>query len=72
MNARTTDTDRTIAAKLRQLRLDRDFSQPHVARHLGIKYQSYQKMERGDHSFRVSTLEKLAGLYGVQLSDLTE
>jgi transcriptional regulator with XRE-family HTH domain len=67
MSDRITDLDRAIAKRLRAFRVEAKLTQPQVASHLGIAYQSYQKMERGSHSFRASTLDRLALLYNKRL-----
>lgn len=67
MSSRVTDLDRSIAKRVRQFREDAKLTQPQVAGHLGITYQSYQKMEGGRYSFRASTLDRLALLYNKRL-----
>lgn len=67
---KVTDFDKAIAANIRKLRVKAGLTQPNVADHLGITYQSYQRMERGGVSFRASTLDKLAALYHQRLFDL--
>ena len=64
---KATELDAKIAENVKALRLLSKMTQPQVAAHLGIAYQSYQKMERPGHSFRVSTLSQLAQLYGVDV-----
>lgn len=67
MSDRITDLDRGIAKRLREFREEAKLTQPQVASHLGIAYQSYQKMEGGRYSFRASTLDRLAMLYNKRL-----
>lgn len=67
---KTTELDRVIGHRIKQLRSDAGLTQPKVAEYLGIAYQSYQKMEAGRVSFRASTLDRLALLYNVKLSSL--
>ncbi len=62
-----TNLDLKIAERLKQFRAEAKFTQPQVAEYLGIRYQSYQKMEAGKHSFRASTLDRLAMLYNKKL-----
>jgi len=62
------DTD--IANTIRDMRTRAGLTQPQVASYLGIAYQSYQKMEGGKVSFRLSTLEPLASLYGITICDI--
>lgn len=47
-------------------------TQPMVARVLGVTYQSYQKIERGVVSLRVSTLHKLAQCFEVSMASLID
>lgn len=69
MSNRVTDLDRSIAKKIKLFREEAKLTQPQVAGHLGVAYQSYQRMEAGRHSFRASTLDKLATLYQKRLFD---
>lgn len=62
-----TNLDLKIAERCKKFRAEAKFTQVHVAEYLGIKYQSYQKMEAGKHSFRASTLDRLAMLYNKKL-----
>lgn len=66
---KVTDLDRAIAKKIREFRDASKLTQPQVAEHLGIAYQSYQRMEAGRISFRASTLDRLAQLYNKRLYD---
>lgn len=61
-----TGLDVKVADNIKAMRIWAKFTQLQVATHLGIAYQSYQKMEKGTHSFRLSTLDKLASLYDVK------
>lgn len=65
--SRITDLDRAISTRLREFRKEAGLTQPQVAGHLGITYQSYQKMESGKTSFRVHLLDRLAMLYNKRL-----
>ena len=69
---KVTELDREIALKIRALRDKSGLTQPQVASHLGIAYQSYQKMEKGRVSFRASTLSILANLYGIRPGQLID
>lgn len=69
MQGRVTGLDRHIAERLKEFRKAAGLTQPQVAEHLGVKYQSYQRMEAGRCSFRASTLDRLALLYDKSLSD---
>lgn len=70
MSNRVTDLDRHIAKRLREFRTARDgVNMAKLARFLGITYQSYQALEKGEVSFRVSTLERLAAFYHVTMEE---
>lgn len=71
MNPRVTSLDRAIAANIKALRkANQNTTLEQVSGFLGITYQSYQRMEKGRVSFRVSTLQKLALFYGVPVEQL--
>lgn len=67
MGVVVTDLDLQIAERLRKFRAEAKLTQPQVAEYLGIQYQSYQRMEAGKHSFRASTLDRMAMLYNMKL-----
>lgn len=69
--SKATELDAEIATNVKALRMLTGLTQPQVAGHLGIAYQSYQKMEKPGHSFRVSTLDQLAKLYAVNINGFT-
>lgn len=70
MSSRVTDLDRHIAARMRAFReANPNANMASLARFLGIKYQSYQAMEKGEVSLRVSTVERLATFYGVGVQE---
>jgi transcriptional regulator with XRE-family HTH domain len=70
MNPRVTALDRQIAARLKALRKGRGnaVTLEKIAQYLDMTYQSYQRMERGEVSFRASTLKQLAIFYSVPVS----
>lgn len=68
MSPKVTPLDKHIASRVKAMRKERGTTQPGVAGVLGVSYQSYQKMERGTVSFRASTLDKLAVLFGVPVA----
>lgn len=70
MASRVTPFDEEMAGLLKNLRVQAKLTQPQVASHLGITYQSYQKMEGGKHAFRLATVVSLAELYQVDIGDL--
>ncbi len=56
--------------KLRNLRIQKGYSQSYVAMRLGISQQSYSKMERGCSNIPLSRLEAIAKIMEVELSQL--
>lgn len=72
MSSKVTELDRRIGQRVAELRRARQMTQPMVARVLGVTYQSYQKIERGVVSLRVSTLHKLAQCFEVSMASLID
>lgn len=72
MAVKPTEIDKAMAEALRQFRVDLGFSQPRVARKLGISYQSYQKMEYGQVAFRVQHIPQLADALDIDVESLLE
>ncbi|MDR0928484.1 MAG: helix-turn-helix domain-containing protein [Oscillospiraceae bacterium] len=64
------DTQRVIAANLRQLRSLHRLSQEEVAERIGVTRQAVAKWENGDSLPDVINCENLADLYGVSINDL--
>lgn len=70
--SKVTDLDRSIGSRVREFRIASKLTQLQVASHLGITYQSYQRLETGKRSFRVSILDNLAALYDKKLFDFID
>lgn len=69
--SRVTDFDKHVAKRIKELRAaNGDASMAKLAKFLGITYQSYQAMERGEVSFRASTLSKLAMFYHTTIDQI--
>lgn len=70
--SRVKPIDLHIAKKLRGLRVpegqEAQYRLNAVAGALGISYQSYQRMEAGNVSFRAGTLQELAQFFGVPVT----
>lgn len=56
--------------RIKELRMEKGLTQADVARELGIKQPVYADMETGPSEPRLSTLERLAEVFGVDPSDL--
>jgi transcriptional regulator with XRE-family HTH domain len=70
MSSRVTELDRHLAKRMKVFRESNpDANMSKLARLLGIRYQSYQAMEKGEVSIRVSTVQRLALFYGVGLEE---
>ncbi len=70
MSSRVTELDRHIAARMKGFReANPSANMANLAKFLGIKYQSYQAMEKGEVSLRISTVERLATFYGVTVEE---
>lgn len=70
-NARaTTDLDRLIGSRIRQLRTAQRLSQEKLAELIGVTFQQIQKYERGVNRVSASTLYRIAQELRVPISDL--
>lgn len=72
MQTHVTNFDRTVAANIKRLRVDRKLTQPRVAEVLGITYQSYQKLEGGKTSIRARSIWAIAELFSVPVTQIVE
>ncbi len=52
-----------IGKRLKELRIERNFSQEHIARELNMTQGNYCKLETDNHFPSAEALEKLASLY---------
>ncbi len=59
-----------LIVRIKELRRAAGQTQEHVAEKAGIAYKYYQEIEGGRAALRLSTLEKLAAHYGLELDDL--
>lgn len=59
-----------LAIKLRVLREANNYTQEYVANVLDISPNTYSLLEKGQATLSVERIERLAGLYKVQLADL--
>ncbi len=67
-----TKTRRRFAKRCKELRLAAGLSQMGVARNSEFGLSHYQRIERGELDPKLSTLLRLADIYGVSLSELLE
>ena len=61
---------RRLGKRCRQLRKDRGLSQLDMVRDHGFSLSHYQKIERGALDARLSTLQRVAEAFGVDVSEL--
>lgn len=59
-----------INEKIRMLREFNQFSQQEMADKLSISATGYAKIERGERGLNVARLEKIAEIFGMEVSDL--
>ncbi len=62
--------EETFRASLRESRKERGWSQTHLANLLGVSYQYIGKLERGERTPQLSTLEAIATALNVTPNDL--
>ena len=58
-----------IAARLRELRAQTCLTQEQVAARLGADIRWYQRLELGVKDVRVSTVDRLAAIYGLSATE---
>jgi transcriptional regulator with XRE-family HTH domain len=64
-------TGRQLIARLRELRKSHSLTQERVSELSGVSYKYYQQIEIGQRiDLRLSTLEKIAGAYGIGVHEL--
>lgn len=64
-------TGKSLIARLRELRKRHSLSQEQCSELAGMSYKYYQLIEIGRRiDMRLSTLQKLAGAYGIQVHEL--
>jgi transcriptional regulator with XRE-family HTH domain len=61
---------KTLAARLRDGRKARGWTQEDAAEHCGLVTRHYQKLEAGEINMTLATLERLCDAFGVDASDL--
>jgi transcriptional regulator with XRE-family HTH domain len=63
---------RRLAKQLRQLRLDRGFTQERLAEAASLSADAIRRLERGGFSPTVRVLNQLAGALGLPVADLLQ
>lgn len=64
------ETTQKIATKLKELRLQKGFTQADLAHKAGINPNTYAKIERAEQAATVKMLERIATALGVELSQI--
>ena len=64
------DARTTVGARIRELRLEQDLTQEHVAERASISYKFLGEVERGTANPSIATLERIASALGVEIADL--
>ena len=60
----------TLGTKLRNLRLERGFSQTHVAEFIGLNQSTYCRLESDKSKPKLDTALKIAKLYQIEMNTL--
>lgn len=61
---------KTLAARLREGRIARGWTQEDAAEHCGLVTRHYQKLEAGEINVTLATLERLCDAFDVEASEL--
>jgi transcriptional regulator with XRE-family HTH domain len=62
----------SVNEKIRLIREAKNLTQEQVAEKLGVSQSAYGDIERGDNDPKLSKLQKLAGIFEMQLSELVD
>ncbi len=65
------ESKKMYGSKIRSLRLLRGLSQEYMANELGINQTSYSRIENNQMKLTAELLEKLSGILGVSVTDIT-
>ncbi len=65
-------TTQTIGVNIRKYRLAQGYTQDHLANLLGVKREVISYYENGTRNIPVTSLNKLADLFGIELEELLE
>lgn len=60
----------TFGTKLRKLRLEKGFSQTHVAEYIGLNQSSYCRLESDKSQPKLNTAIKIAQLFQIEINSL--
>lgn len=60
----------TFSENLKQIRINKGFSQKEIAERLGVSQPSYAQYENGKRNPKLETVRKIADALGVYISDL--
>ncbi len=61
-----------FAKKIKNLRLERGFTQEELSQKLGVSRQRYARVESGTAQITLKILEKLADVYKIRISEITD
>jgi len=64
------DLARRFGARVRALRKQRGLSQLDMVRQFGVSLSHYQRVERGAHDIKLSTIARLASFFDVSLAKM--
>ena len=64
------NTNSLIAAKIREIRRQKDYSAEYVASKLSISKAAYSQLENGNVAFTANKLDKLAQVFEMPIYDL--
>lgn len=56
-----------VGKRVRQLRLERGWTQDEFSRHFGFNFKHYQRIEQGQQNLELATLNKLAAAFDIPI-----
>ena len=59
-----------VGRRVRQLRLERGWTQDEFSRRFGFNFKHYQRIEQGQQNLELATLNKLADAFGIPIDQV--
>lgn len=70
MRKQASDIDRAVCAVIRKMRRNQEIKQITIGEQIGMSQSAYARIELGRVNVLLATLQKVAAVYGVKVSDL--
>lgn len=72
MRKQASDIDKAVCAVIRRMRRMRELKQSEMAKQIGMSQSAYARIELGRVNMLLSTLQNIAGVFGMEVSELLQ